>query len=68
MLSHIRFLIPEGIFRHRSLGYAGVNVRLHGVHQEAELVAQRLVAVGHADLGHVRPPDVVAPRSVLQVV
>ncbi|TNN77234.1 RING finger protein 141 [Liparis tanakae] len=50
----------------RSLGYAGVDLRLHGVHQEAELVAQRLVAVGHADLGHVGASDVVALRSVLQ--
>ena len=36
------------------------SIHLHGVHQEAELVAQRLVAVRQPDLGHVGPPDVVA--------
>lgn len=42
--------------------------RLHGVDNEAELVAQRLVSVGHADLGHVGPPDVVPLRSVFQII
>lgn len=42
--------------------------RLHGVDNEAELVAQRLVPVGHADLGHVGPPDVVPFRSVFQII
>lgn len=42
--------------------------RLHGVDYEAELVAQRLVSVGHADLGHVGPSDVVPFRSVFQII
>lgn len=37
----------------------------HRVHQEAELVTQRLVSVGHADLCHVGAPDIIPFRSVL---
>lgn len=36
------------------------SLRLHSVHDEAEFVAQRLLSVGHADLGNVGPTDVVA--------
>lgn len=46
----------------------GVAVGLHCVHQKAEFIAQSLVAVGHANLRHVGPLDVVALRPVLQVV
>lgn len=42
--------------------------RLDGVNYEAELIAQCLVSVGHADLGHVGPADVVPLWSVFQVV
>lgn len=35
-------------------------LRLHGVGQEAELIAQGLVAEGHPDLRHVRLSDIVA--------
>lgn len=44
------------------------SVRLHGVDDEAELVAQRLVSVGHADLGHVGPSDIVPFRPVFQII
>ena len=46
----------------------GGSIHLHGVHQEAELVAKCLVAVRHPDLGHVGPPDVVALMAVLKVI
>lgn len=36
------------------------SLRLHSVHDEAEFVAQRLLSVGHADLGNIGPADVVA--------
>jgi len=54
----------------RSLNRCGGSscFHLHGVHQEAELVAQRLMAVRQPDLGHVCPPDVVPVWAVLQVV
>lgn len=42
--------------------------RLDGVDNEAELVAQRLVSVGHADLSHVGAPDIVPFGSVLQII
>lgn len=42
--------------------------RLHGVDYEAELVAQCLVSVGHADLGHVGPSDIVPFGSVCQII
>lgn len=42
--------------------------RLYGVYNEAELVAQCLVSVGHADLGHVGPSDVVPFRSIFQII
>lgn len=42
--------------------------RLDSFDYEAELITQCLVSVGHADLGHVCPADVVPLRSVLQVV
>lgn len=44
------------------------NLRLHGFNDEAELVAQRLLSVGHANLGNVGPTDVVALVSFFQVV
>lgn len=42
--------------------------RLDGVDDEAQLVAQRLVSVGHADLGHVGPPDVVPFGPIFQII
>lgn len=42
--------------------------RLDGVDDEAELVAQCLVSVGHADLGHVGPPDIVPFRPIFQII
>lgn len=42
--------------------------RLDCVNDEAKLITQGLVSVGHADLGHVGPADVVALWSVFQVV
>lgn len=47
---------------------AVANICLHSVHEEAQLVAEGLVAVRRADVRHVRPPYVVAGRPVLQVV
>lgn len=44
------------------------NFRLDSLNYEAELIAQCLVSVGHADLGHVGPADVVPLWSVFQVV
>lgn len=41
---------------------------LHGINDEAELVTQRLVSVGHANLGNVGPTDVIAFVSFFQVV
>lgn len=41
---------------------------LHSVHQEAELIAQCLVPVRHADLCHVGPLNIVPLWSILQVV
>lgn len=38
--------------------------RLDSVDDEAELVAQCLVSVGHADLGHVGPSDIVPFRPI----
>lgn len=42
--------------------------RLHCINDEAELVAQRLVSVGHADLGDVCLMDIVSFRSIFQIV
>lgn len=42
--------------------------RLDCVDDEAELIAQCLMSVGHADLGHVGPADVVPLWSVFQIV
>lgn len=51
------------------LHHCGVSVSLfEALLDEVELVAQRLVAIGHTDLGHVGLADVVALRTLLQVV
>lgn len=42
--------------------------RLDGVDYEAELIAQRLVSVGHADLSHVGSPDIVPFGSIFQII
>lgn len=42
--------------------------RLHCVDYETEFIAQCLVSVGHADLGHVSPTDIVPLRSIFQIV
>lgn len=42
--------------------------RLHGVNYEAKLIAQRLVSVGHADLGDVGATDIIPFWSIFQVV
>lgn len=41
---------------------------LQTLHDEVELIAQGLVAVGHSDLGHVGFTDVVAFWTFLQIV
>lgn len=43
-------------------------LRLQALLDEVELVAQRLKAVRHADLGHVGLTDVVALWTLLKVV
>lgn len=51
------------------LHHSGVSVSVfEALLDEVELVAQRLVAIGHTDLGHVGLADVVALRTLLQVV
>lgn len=59
-------LMAEGVLLRLRLRAQGLG--FHRVHQEAELVTQRLVSVGHADLRHVGAPDVVPFGSVFQVV
>lgn len=44
------------------------SLRLYRIHDEAELVAQRLMSVGHADLGDVGPTDVIPLWPVFQIV
>lgn len=51
-----------------SLDLCAAGLGLHSLHQEAELIAQGLVAVGHADLSHIGPSNVIPVGPVLQVV
>lgn len=43
-------------------------LRLHGIRQEAELIAQGLVAECHPDLRHVRLSDIIALWSFFVIV
>lgn len=51
-----------------SFGGVIANICLHSIHQEAQLVAERFVAVGHPDVCDVGPSYVVAGWAFLQVV
>ncbi len=74
MLSNTCLFIPKDIFRHclccpgQSLSWATANICFHCIYKKTELIAQRLMTVGHSDLCHVCPPNVIALRSILQVI
>lgn len=55
-----------GVYLQRQEGE--ISLSLQTLHDEAELIAQGLVAVRHADLGHVGLTDVVAFWTFLQIV
>lgn len=49
----------------QSLSWVTANICLHCVYKKTELIAQGLMAVGHADLSHICALNVVALRSIL---
>lgn len=48
-----------------SLRYGAANICLYCIDKKTEFIAQGLMAVGHADLCHICPLNVVALWSIL---